>query len=83
MENSLEVLTGKKCPHADVQMDAALGWFGCCCCRRELLYLKLGTLAVEVVLAIKAYMEEFQWCLKAICDSADDKGFLRHTLNDC
>ena len=61
----------------------ALGWFGCCCCRRELLYLKLGTLAVEVVLAIKAYMEEFQWSLKAICDSADDKGFLRHTLNDC
>ena len=52
----LEVLTGKKCPHADVQVDAVLGWFGCCLCRGQLFWLKLGTLAVEVVLTVEAYM---------------------------
>ena len=47
----LKSLAGEECPHADVEMDAALGPFGCCWCRGELFcLLKLRTLAVKLVL---------------------------------
>ena len=70
----LKTRTGEECPHTNVEVDASLRQFGCCWCRRELLgFLKLRALTVKLVLTVKAYVKELQWCLKALFRSANDE----------
>ena len=70
----LKTRTGEECSHTNVEVDASLGQFGCRRCRRVLLdFLTLRALTVKLVLTVKAYMKELQWCLKALFRSANDE----------